>query len=70
MTNFILGCANFFYKYGLKKGFIIPDNINYILEKSINCGIYKLDSALIYENNKLPLSLSRIFQIQLKLVPR
>ena len=59
MTNFILGCANFFYKYGLKKGSLKSDDINYILEKSIEYGIHNLDSALIYENNKSPISLSR-----------
>ena len=59
MTNFILGCANFFYKYGLRKGTLTPEDINFILEKSISYGICNLDSALIYENNESPINLSK-----------
>mgnify|MGYP001254908164 CR=1 FL=1 len=58
MTNFILGCANFFYEYGLKESEPLSYNINKILDNAIENGVNDLDSALVYENNKVPLSIS------------
>ena len=59
MTNFILGCANFFFNYGLKDSKPLSYNINKILDNAIENGVNDLDSALVYENNKVPLSISK-----------
>ena len=59
MTNFILGCANFFYEYGLKESKPLSHNINNILDNAIENGVKDLDSALVYENNKVPLSIAK-----------
>lgn len=59
MTNFILGCANFFYRYGIKNGLPLSNNINNILETAIDKGITNLDSALIYENNEVQFQISK-----------
>ena len=59
MTNFILGCANFFYRYGIKNGLPLSNNINNILETAIDKGITNLDTALIYENNEVEFQISK-----------
>ena len=51
--------CKFFFNYGLKDSKPLSYNINKILDNAIENGVNDLDSALVYENNKVPLSISK-----------